>query len=96
MKWEEFGGGGLRGEGKVLQMLESCMGDGYGPPGTAVPAARSGGRGEGLVASDRGALSNVENLCGLSGDRSVSGLGLEVDREVGVSLWAGSGPQVLA
>ena len=72
------------------------MGDGYGPRGTAVPAARRGGRGEGLVASDHGTLSNVENLCGVSGDRSVSGLGLEVNREVGIPLWAGSGPQVLA
>ena len=57
MKWEEFGGGGPQGEGKVLQMLESRMGDGPGPGGTAAPAAKRGGGGEGPLASG---LSDVE------------------------------------
>lgn len=74
-------------------MSESRTGDGSGPGGTAAPVARRGGTGEHLAASDCRALSNMENLHGLSRRKSAPGLG--VGRKVGVLLWPGSTPQVL-
>lgn len=94
MKQEEFGGGGLQGEGKVLQMLESRTGMALGLVGLQ-PCSQEGRRKEELVASDCMALSNVGNLHGLSRGKRVSGLGLGVDREAEVPLWVDSSPQIL-
>jgi len=61
------------------------MGDGSGPSGAAVPAARRGGRGEGLVASDHSsAMWKISVVC--PGTGVLSGVGLGVDREPGVPL----------
>lgn len=91
MKREEFGGGGLRGEGKALQMLESRMGDGSGPGGTAAPVARRGGRRANLTMGPSAmwkicAVCLRPSVCLAWGWRWAGSQGFP----------SGSGPQVLA
>lgn len=60
------------------------MGDSSGPSGTAVSAARRGGRGEGLVASDRSSAM-WKSLWSVQAQECIW-VGLGVDREPGVPL----------